>query len=278
MTLRKFISTSWIDALALVVVAIVFVVPFVFIVLTAAKTSPEAALFQFTWPRPFQLPENIRDVLTYGDGRMILAMWNSTLLTVGSVTLIVLFAALVAYVMQRRQDRVAALAGGVLLAGLIIPPAVVPTIFLLQALGLYKTILGLTLVEVAFGLPFAILVFRAFIGSIPRELDEAAIVDGASPLRVFFLVILPLLRPAVVTIIVVQAVAIYNDFAAPLYFLPGQQNVTVQLTLYSFMSQFNSQWNLLFADVVLITIPPLLMFLFFQRQLVAGLTTGAIKG
>jgi raffinose/stachyose/melibiose transport system permease protein len=278
MTLRKFISTSWIDALALVVVALVFVVPFVFIVLTAAKTSPEAALFQFTWPRPFQLPENIRDVLTYGDGRMILAMWNSTLLTVGSVTLIVLFAALVAYVMQRRQDRVAALAGGVLLAGLIIPPAVVPTIFLLQALGLYKTILGLTLVEVAFGLPFAILVFRAFIGSIPRELDEAAIVDGASPLRVFFLVILPLLRPAVVTIIVVQAVAIYNDFAAPLYFLPGQQNVTVQLTLYSFMSQFNSQWNLLFADVVIITIPPLLMFLFFQRQIVAGLTTGAIKG
>jgi raffinose/stachyose/melibiose transport system permease protein len=278
MTLRKFISTSWIDALALVVVAIVFVVPFVFIVLTAAKTSPEAALFQFTWPRPFQLPENIRDVLTYGDGRMVLAMWNSTLLTVGSVTLIVLFAALVAYVMQRRQDRVAALAGGVLLAGLIIPPAVVPTIFLLQALGLYKTILGLTLVEVAFGLPFAILVFRAFIGSIPRELDEAAIVDGASPLRVFFLVILPLLRPAVVTIIVVQAVAIYNDFAAPLYFLPGQQNVTVQLTLYSFMSQFNSQWNLLFADVVIITIPPLLMFLFFQRQIVAGLTTGAIKG
>jgi raffinose/stachyose/melibiose transport system permease protein len=278
MTLRKFISASWIDALALVVVAIVFVVPFVFIVLTAAKTSPEAALFQFTWPRPFQLPENIRDVLTYGDGRMILAMWNSTLLTVGSVTLIVLFAALVAYVMQRRQDRVAALAGGVLLAGLIIPPAVVPTIFLLQALGLYKTILGLTFVEVAFGLPFAILVFRAFIGSIPRELDEAAIVDGASPLRVFFLVILPLLRPAIVTIIVVQAVAIYNDFAAPLYFLPGQQNVTVQLTLYSFMSQFNSQWNLLFADVVIITIPPLLMFLFFQRQIVAGLTTGAIKG
>jgi raffinose/stachyose/melibiose transport system permease protein len=103
-------------------------------------------------------------------------------------------------------------------------------------------------------------------------------VDGASPLRVFFLVILPLLRPAVVTIIVVQAVAIYNDFAAPLYFLPGQQNVTVQLTLYSFMSQFNSQWNLLFADVVIITIPPLLMFLFFQRQIVAGLTTGAIKG
>jgi raffinose/stachyose/melibiose transport system permease protein len=278
MSLRRFMSAAWIDALALGVVAIVFVVPFLFIFLTAAKTSQEAALFQFTWPTSFQLTDNIKDVLEYGDGQMVRAMWNSTLLTVSSVTLIVLFAALVAYVMQRRQDRVATLAGGMLLAGLIIPPAVVPTIFLLQALGLYKTILGLILIEVAFGLPFATLVFRAFIGSIPRELDEAAIVDGASPLRVFFSVVLPLLRPAMITIIVVQSVAIYNDFAAPLYFLPGQQNVTVQLTLYSFMSQFNSQWNLLFADVVLITIPALVMFLFFQRQIVAGLTAGAIKG
>jgi len=278
MSLRKFMSAAWIDAVALVVVGIVFVVPFLFIALTAAKTSQEAALFQFTWPSQFQLLENLRDVLAYGDGRMLLAMWNSTLLTVGSVTLIVLFAALVAYIMQRRQDRVAALAGMVLLAGLIIPPAVVPTIFLLQALGLYKTILGLILIEVAFGLPFATLVFRAFMGTIPRELDEAAIVDGAPPWRVFVSVVLPLLRPAIVTVIVVQAVAIYNDFAAPLYFLPGQQNVTVQLTLYSFMSQFSSQWNLLFADVVIITIPALIMFLFFQRQLVAGLTAGAIKG
>lgn len=278
MSLRKFMSAAWIDAVALVVVGIVFVVPFLFIALTAAKTSQEAALFQFTWPSQFQLLEDLRDVLAYGDGRMLLAMWNSTLLTVGSVTLIVLFAALVAYIMQRRQDRVAALAGMVLLAGLIIPPAVVPTIFLLQALGLYKTILGLILIEVAFGLPFATLVFRAFMGTIPRELDEAAIVDGAPPWRVFVSVVLPLLRPAIVTVIVVQAVAIYNDFAAPLYFLPGQQNVTVQLTLYSFMSQFSSQWNLLFADVVIITIPALIMFLFFQRQLVAGLTAGAIKG
>ena len=122
------------------------------------------------------------------------------------------------------------------------------------------------------------LIFRAFIGSIPAELDEAAIIDGASPMRVFVSIILPLLRPAIVTVIIVQAVAIYNDFAAPLYFLPGQENVTAQLTLYSFMSQFNSQWNLLFADVLIITVLPLIMFLFFQRQIVAGMTAGAVKG
>ena len=278
MKARRFITSIWIDVLALIVAGIVFVVPFVFIFLTAAKTRGEAALFQFTWPSQFQLIANIREVLAFGDYRMIRALWNSTLLTVGSVTLIVLFSALVAFVMQRRQDRMASLVGSIMLAGLIIPPAVVPTIFLLQWLGIYKTLFGLIMVEVAYTMPFAILIFRAFMASIPSEIDEAAIMDGASPLRVFFYIILPLLRPAIITVIVTAAVGIYNDFVGPLYFLPGSENVTAQLTLFSFMSQFGSQWNLLFADVLVITVLPLIMFMFFQRQIVSGMTTGAIKG
>ena len=278
MRVRKFIGGLWVDVFALVVIGAIFVVPFVFIFLTASKTRPEAALFRFSWPGEFQLIENIREVMAYGDNRMVLATWNSTLLTVGSVALIVLLSALVAFVMQRRRDRASAVASSLILAGLIIPPAVVPTIFLLQWLGIYKTIFGLIMIEVAFTLPFATLVFRAFMGSIPSELDEAAIMDGASPLRVFFSIILPLLRPAVVTVIVLSAVSIYNDFTGPLYFLPGNENVTVQLTLYSFISQFGSQWNLLFADVIVITILPLIMFMFFQKQIVSGMTAGAIKG
>jgi len=278
MKLRKFFANTWIDAVALILVGIIFFIPFVFILLTAAKTRQEAALFQFSLPSQFQLLQNIRDVITYGNNRMIRALWNSTILTVGSVTLIVLFSAMVAYVMQRRADRLSAVASSVMLAGLIIPPAVVPTIFVLQWTHLYKTILGLILVEVAFTMPFATLIFRAFMASIPRELDEAAIIDGASPSRVFFSIVLPLLRPAIITVIVTSSVGIYNDFTGPLYFLPGSENVTAQLTLFNFMSQFSSQWNLLFADVLVITIPPLILFLFFQRQIVSGMTAGAIKG
>ncbi len=278
MRVRRFIARVWVDVAALVIIGITFIVPFVFIFLMAAKTRQEAALFEFSWPSQFQLIENIRDVMVYGDNRMFLALWNSTLLTVGSVALIVLLSAMVAFVMQRRGDRLASVVSSVMLAGLIIPPAVVPTIFVLQWLGLYKTLLGLILVEVAYTMPFAILIFRAFMVSIPRDIDEATIMDGASPLRVFFSIILPLLQPVIITVIVVSSVGIYNDFAGPLYFLPGAQNVTVQLTLYSFISQFTSQWNLLFADVVVITILPLIMFMFFQRQIVSGMTGGAIKG
>ncbi len=276
--LRKFIASIWLDFAALIVAGILYLVPFVFILLMAAKTGPEAALVEFNWPSKWQLFENIRDVIAYGDYRVLLAMWNSTLLTVGSIALIVLLSALVAFVMQRRRDRVASVVSSVMFAGLIIPPAVVPTIFLLQWIGLYKTLLGLIMVEVAFTMPFSTLIFRAFMASIPSEIDEAAIMDGASPFQVFFSVVLPLLQPAIITVIVTSSVAIYNDFAGPLYFLPGAQNVTAQLTLYSFMSQFSSQWNLLFADVVIVSIPPLIMFMFFQRQIVSGMTTGAIKG
>jgi raffinose/stachyose/melibiose transport system permease protein len=278
MNVRKFVTSIWIDVVALIVIGIVFVVPFLFIFLTAAKTPAEAGLFRFTWPSQFKLIENIHEVMVFGENRMLVALLNSTLLTVGSVTLIVLFSALVAFVMQRRADRLASVVGSFMLAGLIIPPAVVPTIFLLQWLGIYKTLLGMIMVDVAFSMPFAILIFRAFMGTIPRELDEAAIMDGASPLRIFFSIILPLLRPAIVTVVVTSSVTIFNDFVGPLYFLPGVENVTAPLTLFSFISQFDTRWNLLFADVVVITIIPLIVFIFFQRQLVSGMTSGAVKG
>jgi len=273
----RILRNSWLDVVALIVVGILYVVPFIFIFLTAAKPQAEAGLFQFTLPSQFQLFENIRDVLAFGDNRMYRAFWNSIVLTVGSVTLIVFLSAFVAFVMQRRNDRIASVANAFVLSGLIIPPALVPTIFLLQRLGIYKTLLSLIFVEAAFLMPFAILVFRAFMATIPREIDEAAIVDGASPVQIFIRIILPLLWPAIVTVIVLTSVIVYSDFTLPTYFLPGKENITVQVTLFGFMSQFGSQWNLMFAAVLIITIPPLILFLFFQRQIVSGLTTGAIR-
>jgi raffinose/stachyose/melibiose transport system permease protein len=96
--------------------------------------------------------------------------------------------------------------------------------------------------------------------------------------RLFFRVIFPLLKSVIVTVIVVQSVFVFNDFVNPLYFLPGDENATVQLTLFNFQSQFTTQWNLLFTDILLITVPMLLMFLFFNRRIVEGMTAGAVKG
>jgi raffinose/stachyose/melibiose transport system permease protein len=264
--------------LAIVLSVIVFLVPFAFILLTAIKDQQQASLLDFSWPHQFRLVQNFIEVIQARDYMLIIAFINSTILTAASVTLMVVFGAMVAFILQRRRSRWNGLVNALVLAGLIIPPAVVPTIWVLQKLGIFRTMPGLILVEVAFGLSFVILLFRAFIGTIPRELDEAAIIDGAGPMRLFFRVILPLLKPVIVTSVVVQSVFVFNDFTNPLYFLPGDQNATVQLTLYNFASQFNTQYNLLFMNILLITIPPLVMFLFFNRQIVAGMTAGAIKG
>ena len=266
------------EVVALLVVGIVFVVPFAFMFVTAAKDRAEASRLEFTWPSQFQLLENIGEVLATRNGLMYTALWNSLVLTVASVTLVVVLSAMVAFVLQRRRDRVGTAITALMLAGLIIPPALVPTIFVLQWLHLFKTLPGLILVEITQLMPFSVIVLRAFMSAIPRELDEAAIIDGATPRTLFARVIFPLLRPAVITVIVVTSVAVYNDFVNPLYFAPGDENATVQLTLFNFQSQFSSSWNLLFADVLFITIPPLIMFIFFQRQIVSGTTTGAVKG
>ncbi len=269
---------SGVGLLAIAASIVIFVVPFAFIVLTAGKDAQQASRLQFSWPDQLAFVRNFLEVLRARDYILVIAFINSTILTVVSVAALVILGSMVAFVLQRRVTRWTPVVNFLVLSGLIIPPAVVPTIWVLQGLHLFPTLPGLILVEVAFGLSFSILLFRAFISTIPRELDEAAIIDGAAALRMFFRVILPLLRPVMVTVIVVQSVAIFNDFTNPLYFLPGDQNATVQLTLFNFQSQYNTSYNLLFMDILLITIPPLLMYLFFNRQIVAGMTSGAVKG
>ncbi|MFD7025652.1 carbohydrate ABC transporter permease [Promicromonospora sukumoe] len=270
---------SWATGIvAIAVSVVVFLVPFAFIFLTASKDASSASRLEFTWPTQWAFFENLTEVLTTRDGIVVRAFLNSTVLTVVSVAVMVVLAAMVGYLLQRRKSRLNPLVNFFVLAGLIVPPAVVPTIWVLQQTGLFKTMPGLILIEATFGLSFCVLLFRAFVATIPRELDEAAIIDGAGPLRLFFAVILPLLRPVIITIVVVQAVNVFNDFTNPLYFLPGDENATVQLTLYNFQSQMVSQFNLLFMDILLITVPPLVMYIFFNRQIVAGMTSGAVKG
>ena len=273
-TLRR----NVLEIAALAVALVIFVVPFLFMFLTAVKSEEQSSDLSFAWPTSWPVLDNLREVFSARDFMLVTAFKNSIVLTVVSIAILVVLCAMVGFVLQRRPGKLANFVNLLVLAGLIIPPAVVPTIWVLQSMGVYKTLPGLILVEVAFGMSFCVLLFRAFVAAIPRELDEAAIVDGCSGLSLFFRVIVPLLRPVTITVILTQSVAIFNDFVNPLYFLPGDENATVQLTLYNFSSQYATQYNLLFMDIVLITIPPLLMFILFNRKIVAGMTAGAVKG
>jgi raffinose/stachyose/melibiose transport system permease protein len=267
-----------IGAASILLSAIFFLVPFLFIFVIASKNITEANALEFSWPSNFQLFDNLAQALAARDYLMIIAFINSVILTVCSVAALTILSAMVAYVWQRRAGRSGRVINLLVLAGLIVPPAVVPTIWVLQTLGLFKTMPGLIFIEIAYGIPFCVLLFRAFIATVPRELDEAAVVDGAGPVQIFFRVIFPVLRSVIMTVIILQSVLIYNDFQHPLYFLPGTENATVQLTLLNFQSQFTTQYHLLFATILLVTIPPLIMFIFFNRKIVEGMAAGSVKG
>ena len=212
-----------IGLVALAVTFVIFVVPFIFVFLTAVKSKAEAARLDFSWPTEWHLVENLVDVVQTRDYMLLLAYFNSTVITVGAVALLVL---------TRRDDRLRAAAAAVRLeqgdlrlrAGRPDDPAGGGADDLGAAeIGLFKTIHGMILIQVAYGLAFTVLLYRGFVATIPRDLDEAARIDGAKPWQIFFRVVLPLLKPVTVTVIVVQSIAIFNDFTHPLYYLPARR-------------------------------------------------------
>jgi raffinose/stachyose/melibiose transport system permease protein len=276
---KKFELKNWtLGLVALAVATVVFVIPFFFIFLTAAKTADESAVLSFDLPKEWRLWENFVEVLQTNDFMILRAFNNSFWLTVFTVTIVAVLAAMVAWIIDRRGGRIAKIANFLVLSGLMIPPAVVPTIFLLQGLGIYGSFPSMILIEIAFHASFTTMLFRAFISSIPKELDEAAILDGANSIQLFFRVIFPLLKSVIVTAIILNSVSVFNDFVNPLYFLAGEGTETVQLTLYNFNSQYVASYNLLFMDILIITIPMVIMFAIFNKRIVAGMTAGAVKG
>ncbi len=265
------------QALAVLLTIMIYGVPYYFIIVNSLKTSGEAAVMNMSWPSVMQFAENYTAVLQTSDFAVIRGFVNSLMITAMSVVMLTTFCSMCGFVLQRRRGKAITFINMLVLTGLMIPPAIVPTIWVMQGIGVYKTLYGMAFVETALSFAFSVNLYRGFMVTIPRELDEAAIIDGCTKLRLFFQIIYPILKPVTITIVILTGVNIYNDFVNPLYFLPGAKNVTVQLSLYNFNGMYLSQWNLLFADVMLISIPPLIMFIFFNKKIVAGMTAGALK-
>ena len=265
------------DVVVMTFACLIYVVPFYFIILNSLKNRRDAGLMNLNLPDTLHF-ENFTDVISSNNYMLVKAFFNSTVITIGSILVLVVVCSLGGYVLQRITGKFTMRINFLILAGLMVPPAILPTIWVMQTIGIYRSIPGMILVETALNIPFTTMLYRGYTASIPREIEEAAYVDGCASLRTFAQIIFPLLLPVTATVIVLTAVGIFNDFVNPLYFLPGAQYPTVQLTLYNFMGRYQSSWNLLFADVVLITIPPLILFIFFNKKIVSGITAGAVKG
>lgn len=270
-------STLLGDISGLLASILVFVFPFLFMLFNSLKERREANLLNLSIPRVFHW-ENYVEVFRTNDYILLKAFKNSMILTFFSVIGLVVVSSMAGYIIRRRNDRMTRIVNILLMLGLMIPPAVIPTIWVMQCLHVYRTMFGMILIEIALQIPFDIMLYQGFVGTIPVELEEAARIDGCKNGRLFFQIVFPLLKPVTSTIVILNAVTIFNDFTNPLYFLPGTENATVQQTLYNFTGQFSSSYNLLFADVILITLPMFILFIIFNKKIVNGMVAGSIKG
>ena len=163
--------------------------------------------------------------------------------------------------------------------GLIVPPAVVPTIWVLQSIGLFKTLPGLILVEITFGISFCVLLFRAFMSTVPKELDESATMDGASHAQVFFRIMLPLVAPILAVTGLLVFIGTINEFLMASVFLGGDGAKTLAVGMYGLIEgERNNNFGMFCAGTLLTAIPTVLVFQLLQRYITHGLTAGAVKG
>lgn len=265
------------DIVGVLVTVFVFIVPFYFMLANSFKTEKDANLLNMQWPMVIHL-ENYTEVFSKANYQLVTAFRNSLILTLFTVLGLIITGAMAGYVIQRRHDKTMNIIQWLIMLGLMIPASILPTINLLQRMHIYKTMFGMVLIEIALQMPFTIMLFRGYMASIPKELEEAARIDGCNNFQIFWHIINPLLKPIRATVIILTAVNTFNDFTNPLYFLPGAENATVQLTLYNYKGQFKSSYNLLFADIILITIPMLILFLIFNKKIVDGMVSGSVKG
>ncbi len=221
----------------------------------------------------------------WGEARFGDYFLNSVVVTAVSVTLIVYLGALAAYALSRFRVRGGPVVFWLFLAGLMIPAqlAMVPLFFELRALGLLNSRMGLILVYTANGLPFAIFILAGFFRSLPRTLYEAAIIDGCGEFDAFRRVMLPLARPGLVTVAIFQFIGVWKEYFFAFMLIGGDidgaaRTLPLGLANLAITAQYRSDYGMLFAGLVLVTLPILLVYVFLQKHLVKGVTAGALKG
>ena len=276
MTRAKKLGESFCRNLIAWLFSIPCLIPLLLILVNSLKTKQDAALMDLKLPS-LPIPwENFSIVIE--KGKLAQSFLNSVTYSVGSVVLCIFFAATAAYVMSRNQTRLNRFLYMFLVLGITLPINYVALSKVLITLRLNNTRGGIILLYTAMQLPFMTFLIHGFVAKVPTELDEAAVIDGCGPVKLFFLVVLPLLKPAVTTASVLTFLNTWNEFTAPLYFLNSSTKWPMTLSVYNFFGMYFKDWNLVCADILLTSLPVILVYLFGQKYIVSGMTTGAVKG
>ncbi|QWW19426.1 carbohydrate ABC transporter permease [Schaalia sp. 19OD2882] len=278
LSMRPRISLSGtLHALGVLVVIIALLgVPLWVAIVTAGKSQAEAVIPGMSLPTTWHLFDNFHTVIT--QGRMGPAFIGSLIVTAPSVFLALLFGSMASWVLARRTSRAMAVVYAVFISGVILPPSIVTIMMLLRQTGLAGTAIGMICVYVGIYLSIVIFFITGFIRTIPISLEESARLDGAGPTRVFFTIILPLLRPTLASATILIVLYIWNDVFYALFILSGKVS-TLPLNLYNVASEslYLNNWHLIFSYIILMTLPLLVLFIVGQKKIISGITGGAVK-
>lgn len=255
--------------------SLLIIIPLLMIVLNSVKDVPESAVMSLKLPTKFHF-ENFLVVLK--DDKLLRSFMNSTLLCVGSCTITVFTSALASFVLVRDRSKSNRFLYVLFLLGLVAPINYIATVKVLQVLHIINTYLGAILLYTAEYIPFTVFIYYGFIGSIPRNLDEAAMIDGSEGIKLFFQIIFPLLKPVTMTAVVINVLNCWNDFIVPLYFLNSSEKWGVIMRMYNYFGQFVSSWNLVCAVMIVAMLPIVILYVVGQKYLISGMTAGALKG
>ena len=264
-----------INHLTAITAGLIVFVPIYLVFVNALKTRVEATSMGVGLPAVPQW-QNFATVIE--EGKLVGAFANSVLYSLGATALCVTLSALAAYVLARHRSRRHRIIFLLLIMGIAMPTNFVTLMQVMQWTQLINTQLGIILLYAATQIPFSVFLLYAFIETLPRELDEAALIDGCTPIRVFFRIIFPMLTPVLATLAVLSILNIWNEFLMPLYFLNSSSAWPMTLAVYNFFGQFQSDWSLVSADVVLTILPVILVYVVAQRWIVSGMSAGAVKG
>lgn len=256
------------------VLSVLTIYPILMILITSFKTKGEASYMSISLPKVWQFG-NYAEVVRVN---FLGSLFNSVVIVFISVILIIGFSSVVSYIIVRRDSKFCRVIYRVLSLAIIAPFAAMPTIQLLKTLHLYGSRIGLCFVYSVLYMPFSVMMITSFIKGIPRELDEAAVMDGAVGFKLFRKIIMPLLKPVIATTGVLNFMWVWNELQIPMYLLNSSSKWTLPLSVYNFYGQFSRSWNLVCADVILVSLPVILLYIFAQRFIIDGMTAGAVKG
>lgn len=255
-------------------VSLSMLVPLVLVLVNSFKDQYAAAAMQLTIPKAWHM-QNYKDVIE--KGKLLQAFLNSTLYAAGSVAIGVVITSMAAYVMARNRTKLNSFLYFFMVLGLAMPINYIMLTKVMQLIGLMNKQFGLILVYTAMSIPFSIFLLYGFIDTIPRDLDEAGIIDGCSTWRLFATIVFPLLKPVVVTLIILNFLNTWNDFINPLYFLNNGSKWPMTLAVYNFFGMYQNKWNLVSADVILTCVPVIIVYLLGQKYIISGMTAGSVK-